>query len=528
MKRLLFTTAIALSFACGATAAEPVKGTIHTDKAGAKINREIYGQFSEHLGSCIYGGLWVGENSPIPNINGYRKDVFEALKALKVPVLRWPGGCFADDYHWMDGIGPKDQRPSLRNNNWGGTIEDNSFGTHEFLNLCEMLGCEPYISGNVGSGTVKEMAQWVEYMTSDGDTPMARLRRQNGREKAWKVKYFGIGNEAWGCGGNMTPEYYSDEYRKFNTYLRDYTGNKLYRIGSGASDYDYKWTEVLMDKIGNRMQGVSLHYYTCSGWEGSKGSATKFDNDQYYWALGKCLEIEEVIQKHKAIMDEKDPKNTIGLLVDEWGTWWDEEPGTISGHLYQQNALRDAFVAALSLNVFHRHTDRVRMANIAQIVNVLQSMILTDQKDGGHMVLTPTYHVFQMYTPFQEATFLPLDIDSPQMRVRHEMNRDMSDDSFRTLPLVSASAAKTKEGALVLSLTNVSLDQPQELSITLEDFTAKEVAGRMLTAKNVADYNDFEHPDRVAPIDFKDAKLSKKGLLTVKLPAKSLVVLTLK
>lgn len=266
MKRLFITISIAALTL--PAIADNVKATIHADQAGAKINREIYGQFSEHLGSCIYGGLWVGENSQIPNIQGYRKDVFEALKALKIPVMRWPGGCFADDYHWMDGIGPKEQRPSLRNNNWGGTIEDNSFGTHEFLNLCEMLGCEPYISGNVGSGTVKEMAQWVEYMTSDGDTPMARLRRQNGREKAWKVKYFGIGNEAWGCGGNMTPEYYSNEYRKFNTYLRDQGDNHLYRIASGASDYDYNWTKVLMQNIGRQMNGVSLHYYTCSGWEG--------------------------------------------------------------------------------------------------------------------------------------------------------------------------------------------------------------------------------------------------------------------
>ena len=410
MKRLFITLSIAVFTL--PTLADNVKATIHADQAGAKINREIYGQFSEHLGSCIYGGLWVGENSQIPNIQGYRKDVFEALKALKIPVMRWPGGCFADDYHWMDGIGPKDQRPSLRNNNWGGTIEDNSFGTHEFLNLCEMLGCEPYISGNVGSGTVKEMAQWIEYMTSDGDTPMARLRRQNGRDKAWKVKYFGIGNEAWGCGGNMTPEYYSNEYRKFNTYLRDQGDNHLYRIASGASDYDYNWTKVLMQNIGRQMNGISLHYYTCSGWEGPKGSATNFDNDQYYWALAKCLEIEEVIKKHKEIMDEADPDNKIGLLVDEWGTWWDEEPGTIAGHLYQQNALRDAFVAALSLNVFHKYTDRVKMTNIAQVVNVLQSMILTDQEGTGHMVLTPTYHVFEMYTPFQEATYLPLDLES--------------------------------------------------------------------------------------------------------------------
>ncbi|MBR4920640.1 MAG: alpha-N-arabinofuranosidase [Prevotella sp.] len=530
MRKLLLTIVMACAMTLTATAGDNVKATLHADQPGEKINREIYGQFSEHLGSCIYGGLWVGENSPIPNINGYRKDVFEALKSLKIPVMRWPGGCFADDYHWMDGIGPKDQRPSLRNNNWGGTIEDNSFGTHEFLNLCEMLDCEPYISGNVGSGTVKEMAQWVEYMTSDGDTPMARLRRQNGRDKAWHVKYFGIGNEAWGCGGNMSPEYYSDLFRKYNTYLRDYSNNKLYRIGSGASDYDYNWTTVLMDKIGNRMQGVSLHYYTCSGWTGSKGSATKFDTDQYYWALGKCLEIEEVIKKHKAIMDEKDPNHEVGLLVDEWGTWWDEEPGTIAGHLYQQNALRDAFVAALSLNVFHRHTDRVKMANIAQVVNVLQSMILTDQEGTGHMVLTPTYHVFEMYTPFQEATYLPIDIESEIIQVSKEYFKEKEgakDAGYRPCPLLSASAAKTKDGSIVLSLTNVSLDQDKTIDVQLNGFNAKTVSGRILTSKDVADFNDFNNPNKVAPADYKDAKL-KKDILTVKIPAKSIIVLTLK
>lgn len=529
MKKVFIAT-IAVAFAITVNAADPVKATIHADKAGAKINKEIYGQFSEHLGSCIYGGLWVGEGSQIPNINGYRKDVFEALKALKIPVLRWPGGCFADDYHWMDGIGPKSQRPSLRNNNWGGTIEDNSFGTHEFLNLCEMLDCEPYISGNVGSGTVKEMAQWVEYMTSDGDTPMARLRRQNGRDKAWKVKYFGIGNEAWGCGGNMTPQYYSDEFRKFNTYLRDQGENHLYRIASGASDYDYDWTNICMDKIGDRMQGISLHYYTCTGWSGPKGSATKFDTDQYYWALGKCLEIEEVIKKHKAIMDKKDPKGKIGLLVDEWGTWWDEEPGTIPGHLYQQNALRDAFVAALSLNVFHKYTDRVKMANIAQVVNVLQSMILTDQEGTGHMVLTPTYWVFQMYTPFQEAAYLPVDLESETIQCSTEYFKEKqktADNTTRPCPLLSASAAKTTDGGIVLALTNVSLDKAQTVDFNLEGYNAKTVSGRILTSKNVADFNDFTHPNVVAPKEYKDAKL-KKNVLSVKIPAKSIIVLNIK
>ena len=508
--------------------ADNLSGTIYADQGRQKIYKEVYGQFAEHLGTCIYGGLWVGPESPIPHVDGYRKDVLEALQALHVPVLRWPGGCFADEYHWMDGIGPRDQRPKMQNNNWGGTIEDNSFGTHEFLNLCELLGCEPYISGNVGSGTVEEMAKWVEYMTSDGDTPMAKLRRQNGRDKAWKVKFFGVGNESWGCGGSMSPQYYSDLYRRYQTYCRDYDGNRLFKIASGASDYDYNWTRVLMHNAGSRMQGLSLHYYTVTGWNGSKGSATQFTDDDYYWAMGKCLEIEDVIVKHKAIMDEEDPRHRVGLMVDEWGTWWDEEPGTVKGHLYQQNALRDAMVAALSLNVFHRHTDRVRMCNIAQVVNVLQSMILTDQKDGGHMVLTPTYHVFEMYTPFQEATYLPLDLQCDTMKVRHNWKKAVDEQdaaTYRKLPLISASAAKTVDGRLVISLVNVSLDEKQEMTLTLDGFLAKNVTGRILTSQNVADFNDFAHPQRVAPVDFRDARL-KKNVLTVKLPAHSVVVLT--
>ncbi len=529
MKKLFIAATLSLSFAVQ-MAAQDATVNIHVNDGTQKIHKEIYGQFAEHLGTCIYGGLWVGENSPIPNTNGYRNDVLQALKDLKVPVLRWPGGCFADEYHWMDGIGPKNQRPKMQNNNWGGTIEDNSFGTHEFLNLCELLGCEPYISGNVGSGTVEELAKWVEYMTSDGDTPMAKLRRQNGRDKAWKVKFLGVGNESWGCGGNMRPEYYGDLFRRYSVYCRNYDGNQLYKIASGASDYDYNWTKVLMNNVGNLMNGVSLHYYTVSGWDGSKGSATKFDDNQYYWTLGKCLEIEDVLKRHCAIMDEKDPKKNIGLLLDEWGTWWDEEPGTVRGHLYQQNAMRDAMVAALSLNVFHKYTDRLRMANIAQVVNVLQSMILTDTKGTGHMVLTPTYHVFEMYKPFQDATFLPFDLSCEKRKVRHDMNKEMDEstaEGFRILPLVSASAAKTADGTVVISLANVSLDKKKEVEINIDDLKAKNVSGRILTSKNVADYNDFDNPSRVKPEPFKDAKL-KKGKLTVNLPTKSIVVLELK
>ncbi len=523
MNHKLIACGLMLAFGLYASAENKAQISISTAESKQVIHKEIYGQFAEHLGSCIYGGLWVGENSPIPNVNGYRKDVLEALKKLQVPVLRWPGGCFADEYHWMDGIGPREQRPKMQNNNWGGTIEDNSFGTHEFLNLCEMLGCEPYISGNVGSGTVEELAKWVEYMTSDGDTPMAALRRKNGREKAWKVKFLGVGNESWGCGGNMRPEYYSDLYRRYSTYCRNYDGNRLYKIASGASDYDYNWTRVLMDNIGHRMDGVSLHYYTVTGWSGSKGAATKFSDEDYYWTMGKCLEIEDVIERHSKIMDKKDPKKQIGLLVDEWGTWWDEEPGTVRGHLYQQNSMRDAFVAALTLNVFHRHTDRVRMANIAQVVNVLQSMILTDTKGTGHMVLTPTYHVFEMYKGFMGATYLPLEIKCDSMDVRGDNHAK----GGRRIPLLSASAARQKDGAIIISMANVSLDETQDVEIALGNIKPENVSGRILSCKSVTDYNDFEHLENVCPREFKSAKLSK-GTLKASIPAKSIVVLNLK
>ena len=497
--------------------AEDTKIILHTKQSAGIIHKELYGQFAEHLGTCIYGGLWAGNNSSIPNINGYRKDVLHALQDLKVPVLRWPGGCFADEYHWMDGIGPQDKRPKMQNNNWGGTIEDNSFGTHEFLNLCELLGAEPYISGNVGSGTVEELAKWVEYMTSDGDTPMANLRRKNGRQKAWKVKYLGVGNESWGCGGNMRPEYYSDLFRRYSVYCRNYDTNRLYKIASGASDYDYNWTKVLMDNVGNRMDGLSLHYYTVKGWSGSKGSATKFLNDEYYWTIGKCLEIEDVIKKHCSIMDKRDPQKKIGLLVDEWGTWWDEEPGTIRGHLYQQNTMRDAFVAALTLNIFHRHVDRVKMANIAQVVNVLQSMILTDMKDNGHMVLTPTYHVFRMYQPFQDATALPLEISCDSIKVREN----------QTIPTIFSSAAKTKDNSMVVSLANISLDKSQDIDIVSDLSTINNITGEILKCKNISDYNDFEHPQTITPHVFKDMKI-KKNIIKIKIPAKSIVVLNIK
>lgn len=512
------------SFASLTSFAQDVQITLHPSKAENVIPKEIYGQFAEHLGRCIYGGIWVGKDSPIPNVEGYRKDVFEALKALEVPVMRWPGGCFADEYHWMDGVGPQEKRPRLVNNNWGGTVEDNSFGTHEFLNLCELLGCEPYVSGNVGSGSPEELAKWVEYMTSDSNSTMAELRRKNGRDKAWKVKYLGVGNESWGCGGEMLPEYYCNLYRRYAIYCRNYSDNKLYKIASGANANDYNWTTVLMDKIGHgSMNAISMHYYAVRDWgsnpdgSGRKGSALKYTNQEYYEILSKALLIEECIQEHIKKMDKADPKKRIALLVDEWGTWFNVEPGTNPGWLYQQSTMRDAVIAAASLDIFHKYTDRVKMANIAQVVNVLQSMILTNEKNPSDLcVLTPTYHIFKMYNVHKESTYIPGDIKCETIKVNDK----------ETVPTVSYTASRNADGVLHLSLTNMDVDKPHTISVAIDDKKIATATGEIITAKDVHTYNDFGK-DNIHPLPFKDAKV-KGGVLTVNLPAHSIVTLTLK
>lgn len=491
--------------------------TLHLDEINPKniIQPEIYGQFAEHLGACIYGGLWVGPDSPIPNTQGYRNDVLQALKDLKIPVMRWPGGCFADEYHWRDGIGPLKDRPTQVNNNWGGTVEDNSFGTHEFFNLCELLGCEPYLSGNVGSGTVQELAQWVEYVTA-ADGPMARLRKENGREKPWHLKYLGVGNESWGCGGNFTPEYYADVYRRYQTYCRNFSGNKLYKIASGASDWDFNWTEKVMKGAHKHMNGISLHYYTVKGWNGSKGSATDFTPDEYYWTMSKCLEIEEAIKRHSEIINRYDPSKRIGLMVDEWGTWWDVEPGTNPGHLYQQNTMRDALVAALSLNVFQRHTDRVKMANIAQIANVLQSMVLTR---GDQMVLTPTYYVFKMYIPHQGATVVPVDVTTSRI---HSPGASPVDALQAT--------ASRKDDKITVSLSNIDIDKDIDVTVNTGLKKVGPIDAQIITAPAIDAYNDFGQPEQVTMRPFNDGKHSKikiaDGALRLTIPAKSIVTLT--
>ena len=509
MRRTLTTLLAAI---IGATLSGQVKVSVHeTTPDQPVIPKEIYGQFAEHLGRCIYDGIWVGEDSPIPNINGYRKDLVEAIKDLKVPVLRWPGGCFADEYHWMDGIGPKKDRPRIINTHWGGTLEDNSFGTHEFLNFCEMLGIEPYISGNVGSGTVEELSKWVEYMTAK-EGVMAEKRAANGRKEPWNVKYIGVGNENWGCGGNMTPEYYSDVYKRYATYCRNYDGNKLYKVACGASDYDYNWTRVLMSKVRNGLSGLSLHYYT-----GGQGRALEFDEDNYYNLIGKAVEVDEVLKNHEAIMDLYDPQRKIDLLLDEWGTWFAQEPGTIPGHLFQQNSMRDAMVAAMSLNIFNKHTARLKMTNIAQMVNVLQAMILT--KDA-EVVLTPTYHVFRMYNVHQDAVSVP---------VAYSAGTSVS-PSGRIYPELSVSASKAD--AIHVSLANPSVDKPKTVELEFDSLKPSKVTGEILVGKGkgidaVKSHNDFGGQVQVAPAAFKDFKTSGKTV-KVTLPPASVIVLEVK
>lgn len=483
------------------------------DGATQQINKNIYGQFAEHLGRCVYDGIWVGKDSEIPNVNGYRKDVLEALKELQIPVLRWPGGCFADTYHWKNGVGAPADRPRIKNVFWGGTVEDNSFGTHEFLDLCEMIGADAYISANVGSGTVREMIEWIEYMTSDDDIPMANWRRENGREKPWDVKFLGVGNESWGCGGDMTPEYYSDLLRQYSLFAREYGKGKFQRIGCGANGDDYRWTDVLMQNAARNMDALSVHYYTiATGNWNDKTAATGFDEALYISGIKQGLRMNELITKHSAMMDKYDPEKRVGLMVDEWGIWTDVEPGTNPAFLFQQNSMRDALIAATTFDIFHRHADRVQMANIAQMVNVLQAMILTE---GDKMILTPTYHVFKMYAGHQDATFIPVEIQSEE----YSFGSD-------AIPAISGTASK-KDGKVTVSLSNTNPHKQIKVTVDLSSGKVKKVTnGTLLTAPAFNAVNTFDKANTVSPKAFSKYKLSKNSL-EVTLPALSVVTLEL-
>ena len=456
------------------------------------INREIYGHFSEHLGRCIYNGIFVGEDSPIPNTDGVRNDIIEAFRGIRMPVLRWPGGCFADEYHWRDGIGERSQRPKMVNTHWGGVTEDNSFGTHEFFNLCEKIGCEPYLAGNVGSGTVEEMADWIEYITFDGVSPLSDERRRNGREKPWKLKYLGIGNENWGCGGNMRPEYYADLYRRYQTYCRNFSGNELFKVAGGPNVDDYHWTDVLMSIINDwHAKAISLHYYTIpSGNFEAKGSSVNFTDDEYYSTIKNAQYMDTLIQKHAAIIRRHSDK--MKLVVDEWGCWYDVLEGTNPGFLYQQNTMRDAIVVAVHLNIFNSRSDIVCMANLAQAVNVLQSLLLTE---GEKLVKTPTYHIFDMFKTHQDA----------------QLVYSFTENSVQNnIPVISQSVSIDADGKMTMTFANASLDEDFEIDCSLVGYEAKEASAQILTG-DVRAYNDFDAPEKIKPAAH-SAEFTGKGV----------------
>jgi alpha-N-arabinofuranosidase len=481
--------------------------TVHIDKSGPTISKHIYGHFAEHLGRCIYGGFFVGENSVIQNTNGIRNDVLAALANIKIPNLRWPGGCFADTYHWKDGIGPRSSRPAIVNRWWGNVTEDNSFGTHDFLQLCELLNAEPYITANLGSGSVAELMDWVQYTNFDGVSPMSDLRKKNGREKPWGVKFWGLGNEAWGCGGNMTASYYVNVYRQYATFMSGWSNTEnLFRIASGANINDYAWTETLMRDIPHRlMEGISMHYYAVSDWN-RRGNAAQFSIDDYFSSVAAALRIDELIFEHRKIMDRYDSHCNVGLVIDEWGTWYDVEPGTEPGFLYQENTMRDAIVAAVTLNIFNKHAGRVKMANIAQTINVLQALIYTN---GEHLWLSPTYFVFDFFKQHQG-----------NILVQTELECKMISSSDIPVPSISVSAsANLNDGEVVITLANLDPHETVSLEVLIDGPRIGTVSSRLLSSDKLSDHNSAQIKNNVKPVSLDDIIIQENKFLLSMPPA---------
>ena len=513
MKRYFFTLAASLGLLM-AFAQQQASVEVNLQARSHTISRHIYGHFSEHLGRCIYDGFWVSDTSTLPRKDRIRLDIVDALKRIKIPNLRWPGGCFADEYHWRDGIGDRNLRPRMINTNWGNVMEDNSFGTHEFLELCELLGTEPYICGNVGSGTVEEMSKWVEYLNFDGLSPMTDLRTRNGRSTPWRVEYWGVGNENWGCGGNMTAAFYADQYKRYASYAKDYPGSRLKKIAGGPSSNDYNWTETLMKKIPlHLMWGLSLHHYVVPNNWTLKGSATQFGLEEYVRAMKKCVEMDELVTRHAAVMDRYDPEKKVALVVDEWGIWTDPEPGSNPAFLYQQNSMRDALIAATTLNIFNNHSDRVRMANLAQTVNVLQALILTK---GHQFLLTPTYHVFDLFQVHHDNEWLPLSLTTtPALQAAGEK-----------IPAINMSASRDSSGRIFITMVNLHPSEKITVQTALKGKNWKPVGGRYIHSQNFTDHNTFEIPEKIKPASFRDFRKNGEQLQVV-LPPLSVVTLEL-
>jgi alpha-L-arabinofuranosidase len=512
---------------------------VDTSAPGPEIDRHIYGQFIEHGGSVIYDGVWVGEHSAIPNAHGYRKDVVDALQSIHVPVVRWPGGCFADQYDWRDGIGPRGKRPVRANKMWGG-LDSNAFGTHEFLNFAELIGADAYISGNVGSMTPRDMSQWLEYMTSSEKTALAEERRRNGRAKPWRVRYFGIGNEIWGCGGMMRPEYAGDVTVRYSYYLEGFhdpehpdPDRTLIKVASGPTGniagYE-AFTEGMMGRAKKFIEdlnfgALSLHYYATplaadqevatddlnappGAPKAPTGTAaTGFGEDTWANLLRSARGIDHVIGVVSAIMDKYDPDKKVALFVDEWGAYHEPEGGGIQSFGSAQNTLLDAEIAALSLNAFQRHADRVKMANITMMINAGQALILTKERN---MLLTPTYHIFDMYQPFRGAVTYGASASGAFYCV-----------DGHCMPAVDVSAAKGKDGKLYLALINVDPNRAADITTNLTGRSH----GRVLTGPAMDTHNTFEAPLTVHPMPFAGDNLN--GKVIFHLPPKAVAVVAI-
>src|ERR1022692_2763184 len=518
-KVLVYFGIVTFALTTHAVAAEKIHLSVDTSKPGAKIDRNIFGQFAEHLGHGIYEGIWVGPDSTIPNTRGIRNDVVGALRALKVPNVRWPGGCFADEYHWRKGLGPLDKRVVGLNPNWGGVTEPNNFGTHEFMDFLDQIGSEAYLSVNVGSGTPQEAAEWLEYLTTDQPTTLAKERAANGHPAAYKVAYLGIGNESWACGGNMTVDYYLSQLKSYSRVVRNFNPaqqvkQQMLKIAVGPGDAAPEWTDAIMKAYKTHdwswdINGLSLHSYTVVKWPPSFASVG-FGTPEYSRLLKSTLEMEDLVTKQSAVMDKYDPEKKVALVVDEWGAWYAPLPGSNPGFLVQQNSLRDAVLASLNLNIFPRHADRVRMANIAQMINVLQAMILTDHEK---MILTPTYYVYKMYLPFQDASFIPVAFDAGAYT-----------HGSVTLPRLDAIAAKAADGKLILEITNLEAENPIDIDADLAGITTKAASAETLTGAAVDGINTFDSPNTVAP---KSAAVKiQNGKLSLTLAPRSVTVIS--
>jgi len=503
-----------------------------------RINPEIYGHFAEHLGGVVYGGIWVGEDSKIPNVGGIRKSLIDALQRIKPSVVRWPGGCFADSYNWRDGIGARGQRPRRTNfwrdaGEWPKDVPDgpwnydnNQFGTNEFMRFCRLVGAQPYVAANVRSLTARDFYEWVEYCNSPpGTTTLADMRGSAGDREPFKVRYWGVGNESWGCGGNFTPEEYAAEYRRFTEWVPRY-GIEPAFIGAGPNSGDLDWSRRFFTKMNERralgrMWGWALHHYSwnvsggrTTDWRQGKGDALNYPVDEWYELLREADRMESLITEHWSVMGEIDRQHRVKLVVDEWGAWY--RPGTEmhNTHLLgQQSTMRDAVLAGLTLNTFNRHAEKVAMANVAQLINCLQSLFLANE---DKFVTTPTFHVFDMYSPHQGAQSIRTICSAP----RPSYTRNGQAGNTRGL----SESASLSDKRLILTVANPEAAQSRVAEIVIRGAQVKSITGTVLAGKDIHAHNSASQPDAIRPVDVQTV-VGRGGIFAHEFPPASVTKL---